>query len=119
MQRVKVYFDPERSCRQVKKSYVLSADGFDDVLLPVATTELELVDTPVGKLVFAANIPHFIAVDRGLVEENDDDDSTETISFWKWCLLGATMAHLIRGDSITDAVWEARKVADRISEIVE
>jgi len=40
----------------------------------------------------------------------------EGMSREDWFLLGATMAFLIRGDTVSNAVWGARKVVQKLEQ---
>lgn len=81
------------------------------LLLPMSRTTIKFE----GGKVLGAEIPRWLADERGLKHtptETPDDDS---MSRYDWFLLGSTMAYLATDKlSYLDCVWEARKVADKL-----
>ena len=115
---VEITFDPPRVCRTAKKSYWLSAEGEEDLQLPVTSTTLFHTEAPNTELINMALMPRFIAEDRGLIDsENRNDDVSSGMTRHDWFLLGATMAFLARGETPTDAVWEGEKLAAKLEEV--
>jgi len=107
---VRVEFEPPRKCESFGKAFKLTADGQEDVWLPVSKTELE-VTGEAEELVIAATIPRYIAEDRGLLKDAHspvENSPAETMSRDDWFLLGLTMAKVICGD--VSPVWEAKKL---------
>lgn len=113
---VTVRFERLRHCEQRKKSYWLTADGEDELQLPVELTTLSTVETPDGLMVDAVTVPEWIAVDRGLVDcetRRDDTRCEPQMSRQDWFTLGLTMAFLIRGETELEAGWKASKMAEK------
>ncbi len=70
----------------------------------MATTQLETVD---GKVV-AATVLKFIAEKEGWdFLHSFQEEEKETMSRDDWVMLGLTMACVIRGDTNSNAVWNA------------
>jgi len=106
--------EPPRKCESFGKAFKLTADGQEDVWLPVSKTELE-VTGEAEELVTAATMPRFIAEDRGLIEDAHspvETTTSETMTRDDWFLLGLTMAMVIRGED--DPVWEAKKIVRKM-----
>lgn len=120
---VTIQFKPAREFRQVKKSYWINTDGDENLQLPVAETELITEKTPDGVMATGATIPRFIAEDRGLIEapvgEMIPEDESFSMTRYDWFMLGVTMAMIIRGDSVSDVVWEAGKIVYKLEEMRE
>jgi hypothetical protein len=87
------------------------------LLLPVSLTELRTEATPDGEVVVSVVIPEFIAVDRGLVESDNDDDDGRKMTRDDWFLLGTAVALLIRGETLDEALWQAGKVAEKLKRV--
>ncbi len=106
---VHVDFFPPRPFRRVGKMYVLM-DGTNELKLPMSKTTLVLD----GELATGAEIPRFIAEDRGLTARASEEHNDMTRQ--DWFTLGITMALLIRGDSTRGATWNAGKVVATLLE---
>lgn len=114
---VTINFDPPRTVKQVRRSYILEADHQPELMLPIELTTLHTIQTPDGERVESVTIPRFIALDRGLVDEAIPAAETDSMSRYDWFLLGMTMAMVISGKSESDALWDAKKMADKLMEM--
>lgn len=104
---VTVEFKPPRKVVEYMESY--SFEG-RPLILPKSQTGIQR--NVEGRAV-KVTMPEWLARDRGLTGRvEEDNDSTMTRE--DWFLLGATMAFLIRGESINEAVWGARKAVAKM-----
>lgn len=117
---VTVHFDPPRRCRQVKNSWLITADGEPDLFLPRLQTAMRAM-TDSEDSVGTVSVPEYIARDRDFGSATTDivpqrHEMPGSMTRQDWFLLGITMAMLIRGDSVRDAIWEAEKTVARMEE---
>ena len=108
---VTVTFDPVRECRISGNSYILSAEGHEDVVLPV---KVFCGNVP-GKEVKTIDIPKWLAVNEGLVEEDEQHLPPEPVVDRHDWFLGCAIVGLLSRpvDDVAGLVWEARKIADK------
>lgn len=112
---MRVELNPHRTARTVGGSYILEADGQQEIKLPVKCTTLETSETPEGTVVVAVDLPSGIAANEGLTpSEKATTEQVEQMSRHDWFMAAAIIGLLSRqhGDH-HDIVWTARKIADR------
>ena len=113
---VTVTFDPVRECHRVDKVYIFTAEGHDDVVLPVKVFGGNVP----GKEVKTISIPKWLAVNEGLVEEDEQHLPPEPVvdrhDWFLGCAIVGLLARFGRDDNIDVSVlvWDARKIADKV-----
>jgi hypothetical protein len=113
-ENIRIPFNPPRQCKEAGKTWKLSAEGEDDLFLPITLTQREFD----GNEVVAAVIPQWLAVKEGLVEDDEPSlqgEEDDKMTRDDWYMLGLAMALVSRGECETHEVaWEARKLAQKL-----
>lgn len=111
---MRVELNPPRTARTVGASYILEAEGVEDLQLPIKETDFESTDTPDGPRVEWIVIPRWLAEDRGLVQpEKETTEQVEQMSRHDWFTAAAITGLIASGWGQNDIVWQARKIADK------